>query len=72
MERPKGSDIKSYCYKSKDECDIVLTGVNLLEFWVCRNCKYEVSEALKNSREDIPISKNSDEDLSDFWGMNKP
>lgn len=63
MSNPK--DVKTFCYKPKSECKIVRAGFHLTQFWSCSTCKYEVSEALKESREEK-------DELNDFglWGIN--
>lgn len=58
-------DVKTYCYKPKSECKIIRTGFHHIQYYVCSVCKYEVSEALKESRE-------QKEEPNDFalWGIN--
>ena len=41
---------KSYCYKTT--CEVVETGFHLEKYQVCKTCKEEVTENLKNTIND--------------------
>lgn len=45
MVNEKG--VKTYCYTH--ECELVKTGFHLEQYWVCKSCKKEVTDALKES-----------------------
>jgi ATP-dependent protease Clp ATPase subunit len=42
------SDKKKYCYKSS--CEFVQTGFHLEQYFVCRECKEEVSDTLRERK----------------------
>ena len=65
MKRPEGTDVRSYCADS-DKCDIVLTGVHLLEFYSCKHCKRECSLSLKE-RVDKKSESKDDTDLESLY-----
>lgn len=63
--------IKNYCYSNK--CGpVVRTGFQHDFYFVCRQCKEEVTEHLAREIEDRSErkSKDSELDLGDLFGMN--
>lgn len=40
---------KHYCYS--DDCEIILTGFQIDQYWVCKKCKFEITEGLKQKIE---------------------
>lgn len=58
------SDLKNYCYKA--DCDIVLTGFNIEQYYVFRQCKVEVTESLKKQK---AKSKPEVEEQYGLWGI---
>lgn len=61
-------DIKNYCHRAPDECNIVTTGAVQSIWFVCRTCKCEVSETMKNrlDAKDSVSTADETDDLS-FW-----
>ena len=65
--------IKNYCYKVP--CGpVVKTGFNLEQYFVCRECKEEVTESLADrikektdAKKEVVPEGNSNDDFMDMW-----
>ncbi len=49
---------KKFCYSPK--CDIIETGFNMLNIYVCKVCKAEVTEAIKKASDERKAMKQLD------------
>ena len=52
---------KSYCYKS--DCEVVITGFHLEQYYSCKKCKMELTERLYNQIKERDDKKDQEDDL---------
>ncbi len=67
----KNKDIKNYCYSNS--CGPAIQTGFQEQYWICRNCKEEITSRLAQDIKDREKEKKkkdlSELDLAEMWGM---